>query len=177
MNALWLYRVFTLILVAIISLAVIGLCVHTSNNLNDILSAIGVSGNFPYTSLGIAVSVITLVSSALMIVLDIFFDNVFTSFLIFEIPWLSIVWILWISVGATTLSQGKTIFKGQPCSDFNVFLPSAKEICEDVHPIAIIAFINFALLFLYTATLVVVAFASSSSYSSPWTSSLKNRNK
>ncbi|KAL7278699.1 hypothetical protein ACG7TL_007701 [Trametes sanguinea] len=177
MNALWLYRVFTLILVAIISLAVIGLCVHTSNNLNEILSAIQVSGHFPYTSLGIAVSAITLVSSVLLIVLDFFFDNIFTSYLIFEIPWLSIVWILWISVGATTLSEGKTIFQGQPCSTFNVVLPSAKEICEDVHPLAIIAFVNFALLFLYTASLVVVAFASSSSYSSPWTSSLKNRDK
>lgn len=93
--------------------------------------------------------------------LDFFFENIFTSFIIFEISWscklslttlyrrrahtstlTAILWILWISVGATTLSEGKTIFKGQPCSDFDVVLPAAKNICDDIHPIAIIAFVN-----------------------------------
>ncbi|CDO68772.1 hypothetical protein BN946_scf184989.g38 [Trametes cinnabarina] len=176
MNVLWLYRVSTLILVSIVSLAVIGLCVHTSNNLAQVLAFFGLgAGSFPYTTLGIAVSAITLVSSALLIALDIFFDNIFTSYLAFEIPWLSILWILWISVGWTTLSEGHMIFQGITCSLFTQ--PNTKEICEGIHPIAIIAFINFALLFLYTGVLMVVAFTSSSSYSSPWTSSLKSRNK
>lgn len=59
--------------------------------------------------------------------------------------YVAIVWILWISVGATTLSQGNRLFKGSQCSDFSVVLPDAKEICDDVHPIAIVAFVNFAL--------------------------------
>ncbi|KAI8990401.1 hypothetical protein BD414DRAFT_514185 [Trametes punicea] len=177
MNILWLYRAFTLVLTAIVALAVIGLCAHTSTNLDKILSLIGVTGSFPYTTLGITVGAITMIANALLLFLDFFFDRIFTSMIVFEIPWLSILWILWISVGATTLSQGKKIFTGHPCSDFNVVLPSAKNICDDVHPIASLAFVNFALLFLYTATLLVVAFTSNSAYSSPWTTSLKNRNK
>lgn len=54
----------------------------------------------------------------------------------------AILWILWISVGATTLSEGNTIFKGHTCDDFDVVLPAAKNICDDIHPIAIIAFVN-----------------------------------
>ncbi|KAI0354289.1 hypothetical protein OH77DRAFT_1521906 [Trametes cingulata] len=176
MNLLWLYRVFTLVLVCIVSLVVIALCAHTSTNLDKLLSAFELSGSFPYTSLGIAVGAITIVSNALLIFLDFFFDNIFTSFIIFEISWSSILWILWISVGATTLSEGKTIFKGESCSDFDVILPSAKNICDDIHPIAIVGFVNAALLFLYTAVLLFAAFTSSGS-SSPWTTSLKNRGK
>ncbi|KAH9852950.1 hypothetical protein C2E23DRAFT_859582 [Lenzites betulinus] len=142
MNILWLYRVFTLVLACIISLVVIALCAHTSTNLDKILAAFDLTGSFPYTSLGIAVGAITIVSNALLIFLDFFFENIFTSYIIFEIPWTSILWILWISVGATTLSEGSTIFKGHSCSEFDVVLPSAKNICDDIHPIAIVAFVN-----------------------------------
>ncbi|KAI0369287.1 hypothetical protein BV20DRAFT_980234 [Pilatotrama ljubarskyi] len=174
MNLLWIYRVFTLVLACIVSLVAIALCAHTSTNLDKILAAFDLSGSFPYTSLGIAVGSITIISNALLIFLDFFFDNVFTSFLIFEISWSSILWILWISVGATTLSEGKTIFKGQSCSVFDL-VPSAQNICEDIHPIAIVGFVNAALLFVYTAVLLFAAFTSSGS--SPWTTSLKNRGK
>ncbi|KAI0632979.1 hypothetical protein C8Q77DRAFT_1158424 [Trametes polyzona] len=175
MNILWLFRVFTFVLTAIVALVVIALCAHTSTNLDEILEVFGLSGSFPYTNLGIAVGAITIVSNVLFVALDIFFENIFTSFLIFEISWSSILWILWISVGATTLSEGKTNFSGHDCSEF-VDVPTAKSICDDIHPIAIIGFVNAALLFLYTGVLLFTAFTSSGS-GSPWTTSLKNRDK
>ncbi|EIW56449.1 uncharacterized protein TRAVEDRAFT_49273 [Trametes versicolor FP-101664 SS1] len=176
MNLLWLYRGFTFVLVSIISLVVIAFCAHTSTNLDKILAAFELEGSFPYTNLGIAVGAITIVSKVLLLALDFFIDNTFTSFIIFEISWSSILWILWISVGATTLSEGNTIFKGHTCDDFDVVLPAAKNICDDIHPIAIIAFVNAFLLFLYTGVLFFAAFTTSSS-TPPWTTSLKNRNK
>ncbi|KAI0659625.1 hypothetical protein C8Q70DRAFT_915218 [Cubamyces menziesii] len=176
MNILWLYRVFTLVLTCILSLVVIALCAHTSTHLDNILEHFDLTGSFPYATLGIAIGCITIVTNIIMLGLDFFLDNIFTSMPVFEVPWLSIVWILWISVGATTLSQGNRLFKGSQCSDFSVVLPDAKEICDDVHPIAIVAFVNFALLFLYSMSSLVAALFSSGS-SSTWTTSLKNRGK
>ncbi|KAI0327348.1 hypothetical protein GY45DRAFT_1373236 [Cubamyces sp. BRFM 1775] len=176
MNVLWLYRVFTLVLTSILSLVVIALCAHTSTHLDNILDRFGLTGSFPYATLGIAIGCITIVTNIIMLGLDFFFDNIFTSMPIFEVPWLSIMWILWISVGATTLSQGKQLFKNTPCSDYAVVIPDAKEICDDIHPIAIVGFVNFALLFLYSMSSLVAALFSSGS-SSAWTTSLKNRGK
>ncbi|KAI0673116.1 hypothetical protein C8Q78DRAFT_969908 [Trametes maxima] len=179
MNILWLYRVFTLVLVCIASLVVIALCAHTSSNLDKILSLVGLAGSFPYTTLGITVGAISIVSNALLIFLDFIFDTIFTSMLVFEIAWFSILWILWISVGATTLSEGNRIFSPYSCDDFSRAFDvpkSLSNICEDIHPIVIVAFVNFALLFLYTAVLLFVAFTSSGS-TPAWTTSIKNRNK
>ncbi|KAH9902774.1 hypothetical protein C8Q73DRAFT_785408 [Cubamyces lactineus] len=176
MNLLWLYRVFTLVLACILSLVVIALCAHTSSHLDNILDYLHLTGSFPYADLGIAIGCITIVTNIILLGLDFFFDNIFTSMPIFEIPWLCIVWILWISVGATTLSQGNQLFKGTPCSEYAVIFPDAKDICNDIHPIAIVAFVNFALLFLYSMSSLVAALFSSSS-SSTWTTSLKNRGK
>ncbi|KAI0369285.1 hypothetical protein BV20DRAFT_946548 [Pilatotrama ljubarskyi] len=177
MNVLWLYRVFTFVLACILSLVVIALCVHTSSNLEDILPAFGYDeGDFPYATLGIAVGAITTSWVLSRIGLDFFFERLFTSFIIVEIAWTSILWVLWIAVGGTTFSEGSTIFKGKPCSEFDIVLPKAKDVCDDIHPIGSVAFVIYALLFVYTGALLVVAFTSSGS-TPPWTTSLRNRNK
>ncbi|KAI0651174.1 hypothetical protein C8Q79DRAFT_898528 [Trametes meyenii] len=176
MNVLWLYRVFTFALACILSFVVIVLCVRSSDNLGVILRAFGDDDTFPYPTLGIAIGCMTLISYIIMLALDFFIENVFTSMLVFEIAWSSVLWVLWISVGATTLSEGNTIFKGRSCSEFDVVLPMAKDICVDIHPIGSISFVAYALLFLYTGVLVVVGFSSFGS-TTAWKTTLKSRNK
>ncbi|KAI0772452.1 hypothetical protein BD413DRAFT_612600 [Trametes elegans] len=176
MNVLWVYRVITFVAALALGLVVLAMCVHTSSNLDTILRAFGDdTGSFPYTTLGITVGCITAISLFIMLALDFFINTIFTSMIVFELAWSLILCILWISVGATTLSEGKTIFKGHPCSDFQL-ITNAKNICDDIHPIAITAFVDFAVLFLYTGTLLFIAFTSSGT-TPPWTTSLKNRSK
>ncbi|KAI0354290.1 hypothetical protein OH77DRAFT_526177 [Trametes cingulata] len=177
MNALWLYRVFTFVLACILSIVVVALCAGTSSNLDEILPLIRRDqDNFPYAHLGIAVGVMTLVSYSVMMGLDLLFERVFTSFMVVEMVWTSILWVLWIAVGGTTFSEGNTLFEGKPCSMFDVVLPKAKDVCDDIQPIGSVAFVTFALLFVYTGVLLFVAFTSSNS-TPPWTTSVKNRSK
>ncbi len=59
--------------------------------------------------------------------------------------YIAVLWVLWIAVGGTTLSNGKTLFGDEKCEDFHVILPEAEDACDDIHPIASIAFVTFAL--------------------------------
>ncbi|KAI0830258.1 hypothetical protein BC628DRAFT_991744 [Trametes gibbosa] len=173
MNNLWLIRLCAFVLACILSLVIIALCAISNSNLSEILLKSEV-GRFPYASLGIAIGVITLVSMIIMIVLDFFVDNFFTSYMIFELSWTSLLWVLWIAVGGTTLANGKTLFQGATCEEFDLVSPKAKDVCNDIHPIASVAFVTFALFFIYGSLLVVLSFRSSST---GWTTSVKNRSK
>ncbi|KAL1943254.1 hypothetical protein VTO73DRAFT_4329 [Trametes versicolor] len=177
MNAPWLYRVITFVLASILSLVVIVFCVKSKDHLDDIVNAVGGRGqfnasNYPYATLGIAVGVMTVVSKVAMLALDFFFESIFTSYIIFELGWSCVLWVLWIAVGGTTLSNGKDLFGDENCQDFHVILPEAEDACDDIHPIASIAFVTFALFFLYSGVLVFLAFSGSG-----WNTSLRSRTK
>ncbi|KAI0632978.1 hypothetical protein C8Q77DRAFT_860736 [Trametes polyzona] len=175
MNLPWLYRAATIVAVCVLSLAVIVLCAQSNSNLDGLAGvALPNRDDYQYATLGEAVGSITVVTGLLLLILDIFLQDLFTSFLVTELAWSTILFILWIAVGATTLTNGKTLFKGRPCSDFDVILEKAKDVCEDIHPIATLSFITYAFLFLYSGVLI---FLGLSSGSGGWTTSLKNRQK
>ncbi|KAI0327343.1 hypothetical protein GY45DRAFT_1257163 [Cubamyces sp. BRFM 1775] len=145
MNLFWLYRVLTLVSTCILSIVVIVLCAQTTIDLDDLLKGFSDHPSLLYANLGIAVGCITAFTTIVMICLDICCDKPFTSLPAFELPWFCVLWILWVVSGAITLLKGDQMFGEIECTALSVISPYGKAICDKYHPIAIIAFVNFAL--------------------------------
>ncbi|KAL7278697.1 hypothetical protein ACG7TL_007699 [Trametes sanguinea] len=182
MNSFWLYRFSTLALVAIFSVVVIGLCGHTSSNLDEIIrtGAGAPDRSYHYAALGLAVGTVTLVSSVLMLLFEFFFEEVFTSYVVFEISWLSILWMFWVAVGAVTLDDDNNLYLGRHnCFDYTEVLPHIVRVgCSEAHAIEAFEFVTFALLFFYVIALVVVALRyRAKMHASPWTESVRELTK
>ncbi|KAI0830240.1 hypothetical protein BC628DRAFT_1292449, partial [Trametes gibbosa] len=121
--------------------------------------------------LSIAVGAITLLTVPAMLVIDFLRTGAFTSMVLVELAWLSILWVLWIATGALIADQTGMAF--QTCD----FPESAllSQACNETRAIEAFAFMAFIALFLYTATLLVVACVHQSRGAPIWKSSVKQR--
>ncbi|KAJ3010501.1 hypothetical protein NUW54_g955 [Trametes sanguinea] len=176
MNTFWLYRVSTLVLVAAFSVVVIGLCAHTSTYLDEVIKtgAGAPDRSYHYAQLGLAVGTVTFVSSVLMLLSEICFEQMFTSYVMFEISWLSILWMFWVAVGSVTRDDDNYLYLGRyNCFDYSEVLPHIVRVgCSEVHIIEAFEFVTFGLLFFYVIALVVVAMRyRAKMHASPWTES------
>ncbi|CDO68774.1 hypothetical protein BN946_scf184989.g40 [Trametes cinnabarina] len=116
MNKLWLYRVCTLALVAVFSVIVLGLSAYSASILDEVKAAVGPQSEpITYAALGITVSTITLVSTVSMLALDLTFDSLFTSYIIFEFSWLTVLWMFWVAVGSVTIDNDQELYLQLPC--------------------------------------------------------------
>ncbi|KAI0674798.1 hypothetical protein C8Q78DRAFT_501876 [Trametes maxima] len=180
MNTLWLYRVFTLALTCIFSLAVIGTSTSSAKHLGQITwERLGSSLAHPFTSWATMVGSGTLATSVVMLVLDYFIDGIITSAIAFEILWASVLWALWIVVGSRAVSDGKTLFGQLSCADFDRTLPQTASFCHELYLVSSLAFATFALLFVYAGVLYAVCCSGfGAAHGTPvWKTSLKNRTK
>ncbi|KAI9058796.1 hypothetical protein FKP32DRAFT_1227027 [Trametes sanguinea] len=182
MNTFWLYRVSTLVLVAAFSMVVIGLCAHTTSFLDEVIKtgAGAPDRSYHYADLGLAVGAVTLVSSVSMLLFDILFGKIFTSYVMFEISWLSILWMFWVAVGSVTRDDDNYLYLGRDnCFDYSEILPHIVRVgCREVHVIEAFEFVTFGLLFFYVIALVVVAMRyRAKMHASPWTESVRELTK
>ncbi|KAJ3005427.1 hypothetical protein NUW54_g2461 [Trametes sanguinea] len=180
MNSFWLYRVFTLVLVTVFSIVVLGLCAHASMYLNELLHiGVGVAGGRSYhcAVLGLVAAIITFLSTVPMLLSAVFLETSFTSYVIFDIYWLSILYMLWVSVGSVTLDDGSVLYLGRGnCFDYTEHLPQMVRVeCSVTHAIAAFEFAIFGFLFIYVVALVAVAFQyRAKMHASPWTRSVRD---
>jgi len=76
-----------------------------------------VSSSAPtFAKLGVAVAVITIVSIGPMLVIDLFRRGAPTSFIVVELGWLAVLWVLWLATAAEIASKGPCNVSG--CSQF-----------------------------------------------------------
>ncbi|KAH9852925.1 hypothetical protein C2E23DRAFT_824148 [Lenzites betulinus] len=119
--------------------------------------------------LSIAVGAITLLTVPVMLVVDLLRTGAFTSVVLVELVWFSILWVLWVATGGLIADQTGEAF--QTC-DFPES-PLLSQACNETRAIEAFAFLAFIALLAYTITLFVVAIVSHSRGVSIWMSSVK----
>ncbi|KAJ7466423.1 hypothetical protein FB451DRAFT_1137944 [Mycena latifolia] len=156
----------TVLLFAIIELGMAGAVTSTIGTYLDV--------SFSYSGLAIATSVITMATVPVMIALEIIRPGGVTSMIVFELGWLSFLWVLWLATGADA-AQATTVLRvllvcGSEAEaeaesdsiDFGdgVSVPTddpTAGICPETSAIVAFAFLNWILLLGYTATLLVMS--------------------
>ncbi|KAJ7465720.1 hypothetical protein FB451DRAFT_1262274 [Mycena latifolia] len=168
----------TVLLFAIIELGMAGAVTSTVRTYLDM--------SFLYSGLAIATSVITMATISIMIALEIIRPGGVTSMIVFELGWLSFLWVLWLATGADA-AQTTTVLRlligcgaeaeSDP-TDFGDGVSVSTDdpttgICPETSAIVAFAFLNWVLLLGYTATLLVMSLiATNRKHAGVWQSSV-----
>jgi hypothetical protein len=112
------------------------------------------------------------------LVVDLLRQGSFFSYIVVEIVWLSILWVLWLSSGSyTAWADGQiTIdFPGESNCDFSIFANSIDtQECHDVKAIMAFSFLIWILLMSYTILLLVLAIRAQERGNSSWTTGVRD---
>jgi hypothetical protein len=171
-RALYLTRLVTLVLVLIFSIILLGLSAHSESEL-------GQSSIFGGSVIGmpLAISVITIITVLPMVLIDFFRSGPFTSFILVEIVWFSILWVLWLATGGLISSNGMTTLFNTGCDLFfgSELDPETalNDVCHLWGALQAFSFLNFLLLFIYSVTLIVFGYIGSNRSEHVWTNSVR----
>ncbi|KAJ8453852.1 hypothetical protein ONZ51_g13366 [Trametes cubensis] len=91
---------------------------------------------YAFEALGIAVGALTMVSIPVMIAIDFLRTGAFTSMVVVELSWLSVLWVLWLATAAQTADQTSVAFAN--CDFGNVIL---NQVCNETHAIEAFSFL------------------------------------
>jgi len=115
---------------------------------------------------------------AIMLVVDMLRQGSIFSYIVVEIVWLSVLWVLWLSSGsyaAWTDGQITATFPGESGCDFGLFVdPRATQGCHEIKGIMAFSFLTWILLMSYTVTLLVLAMRSQERGNSAWTTGVRD---
>ncbi|EIN10222.1 hypothetical protein PUNSTDRAFT_119274 [Punctularia strigosozonata HHB-11173 SS5] len=164
MHWLPLFRLVTLGASAVFAIIVLGLCAHI---LNVTLSFTGLY--FVFAALGVATALLTVITVVPMLIIEVLRKGAFTSFVVVEAVWLSILWILWLATGAETANTSSLVgFSQGSCSDWD---PIDARACREFAGVEAFSFLSWILLMAYTITIVVEGFLLASR-GKTWTASV-----
>jgi len=138
-------------------------------NLTSITESL-VKQYFTWAALAIAVGVVSLLSIPVMLALDAARTRAFTSLIIFELSWLSVLQILWLVVGAMAASGIKQ-WGGQCDFTFNSEINTA---CKENSAIAAFGFLAWLPLLGYTILLLILALIRHNKGAPVWLSTVKD---
>ncbi|KAF9076604.1 hypothetical protein BDP27DRAFT_1313613 [Rhodocollybia butyracea] len=147
-------RIVVRTFVLLCSIVVLGLAAHVTS-LADF-------DGFDFAGLAIAVAVITIISLNAMIAIDYTRRGAFTSMVIVELGWFSVLWILWLSAAALSAEEICVAF------DSFDFDPVLNTICGENHAITAFSFLAWLCLLGYTITLLSYAIMSANRGGNPW---------
>ncbi|KAI0327355.1 hypothetical protein GY45DRAFT_1327708 [Cubamyces sp. BRFM 1775] len=116
-------------------------------------------------------------SCAFALVVDFYRTGAFTSLVIVELSWLSVLWVLWLAETVVVGTQEKVLLEICGYSDIRnsdePVLVLVDEGCIQVRVILAFAVLASVALLVYISTLFVVALINSARGSPVWTSSVK----
>ncbi|KAI1789732.1 hypothetical protein LXA43DRAFT_974141 [Ganoderma leucocontextum] len=110
-----------------------------------------------FAALALAAGGVTMITLPIMLIIDFVRRGAFTSWILTELIWLSIVWVLWIATGAVAVNNTAAIFT---TCDF--VYDWANQLCRETQAIEAFSFLAWLTLMSYTITLLVVALISAS---------------
>ncbi|RPD77177.1 hypothetical protein L226DRAFT_533178 [Lentinus tigrinus ALCF2SS1-7] len=121
-----------------------------------------------FAVLGIATGGITIISLPVMLIVDLLRKGAFTSLVVVELSWLSILWVLWIATAALTVDETSAIF-----SSCDFFYPILNQLCHETQAVEAFSFLAWIALMAYTVLLLIVALVNTSRGSPMWKSSVR----
>ncbi|KAF8140650.1 hypothetical protein EV363DRAFT_1207402 [Boletus edulis] len=122
-----------------------------------------------FSSLALAVAVISLVTLPVMLVVDFIRSGAFTSMIVVELAWLYTLCILWVAAAGETVTE------------YNLFFPFGCDfldtivngMCQSTQVIEAFSFLNFIIMLLYASVLSVMAVVAATRGQGVWLSSVK----
>ncbi|KAM5537443.1 hypothetical protein V8D89_008962 [Ganoderma adspersum] len=152
---LYMYRFGSLVLVTIFGLVGFALSAQSKAAENNLVKS---TTFIAYSSMGIATGVLTLISMPIMFLRGNTSGRPFSSTVLVELLWTSILWLLWFVTGGLVISDPDVAeFKKEPtCDAFSKF-PDLVTICRDWQPIAALSIVTAIVLLLYALILLFVA--------------------
>ncbi|KAL1937398.1 hypothetical protein VTO73DRAFT_13734 [Trametes versicolor] len=119
---------------------------------------------------GIAVGAITTSTALVILIVDHLRTGAFTSMVVFELVWSSILGVLWFVEGVLGAHLTVLNFDNFSC---DLFAASLQEVCNETQAIMGVAFGVWIVLHVYAIALLVFALRNKSRGAPIWTSSLK----
>jgi len=115
---------------------------------------------------------------AAMLAVDLVRQGSIFSYIVVEISWLSVLWILWLSSGsyaAWTDGQLINAFPNESTCDFGFFDNSnASQACHEIKAIMAFSFLTWILLMSYSVLLLVLAMRAQERGNTAWTSGVRD---
>ncbi|KAM5537430.1 hypothetical protein V8D89_008949 [Ganoderma adspersum] len=122
-----------------------------------------------FAALAIAAGGLTMISLPIILIIDFLRRGAFTSWVLIELIWLSVIWVLWIATGAVAVNDTSAIFT---TCDF--VADWANQLCRETQAIEAFSFLAWLTLMSYTITLLVVALICMSRGQSIWKATVRD---
>jgi len=133
---------------------------------------------FNFSALALATALLSLLTVAIMLVVDRLRQGSIFSYIVVEIVWLSILWVLWLITGsyaAWTDGQLIAALPSESSCDFGLFADSNDaQICHEIKAIMAFSFHAWILLMSYTVMLMVLAIRAKGRGNSAWTTGVRD---
>jgi len=132
---------------------------------------------YKFSALSLSTGLLTILTLIPMFIIDMACQGSFFSYIVVEISWLSVLWILWLSSGSYAVWTDVQIIDNFPdelsCS-FQ-FLGDAGDVrgCEEIKTIWACSFFLCILLMAYTITLLVLAIRAQGRGNPAWTTGVR----
>ncbi|KAH9947319.1 hypothetical protein B0H21DRAFT_348128 [Amylocystis lapponica] len=163
MNWLQIVRLVLFIFTFLCAIIVVGIAGDLTS-----ISETYLGGYFVFAVLGIATAVLTILTLPAMIIIDYFRNGAFTSMIVVELSWLSVLWILWLAAGATAANSLSTYFG--TCLYINDIINKG---CHESQAIEAFVWLAWITLFGYTVLLLVMSIVKMTRGKNVWFSSIK----
>jgi len=167
-------RVVTFSTTILFSLIVMSL----SADLIALTTASPLSFIYKFSALSLSTALLSMLTVAVMLAVDLLRQGSFFSYIVVEVVWLSILWVLWLSSGsyaAWTDGQIMAAFPSESSCDFGFFAdPNATQGCHEIKAIMAFSFLTWILLMTYSIVLVVLALRAQERGNSAWTTGVRD---
>ncbi|KAI0046965.1 hypothetical protein FA95DRAFT_1291395 [Auriscalpium vulgare] len=124
-----------------------------------------------FAALAVATAVLTLATVGPMLIIDILRRGAFSSWIVVELGWLSILWVLWLATGADAANTDGNTFIGSSCNFENSIV---SRVCNEFKAIEAFSFLTWIILMAYTVLLLVLAIRGQNAGHSVWKSSVRD---
>ncbi|KAI0069104.1 hypothetical protein BV25DRAFT_94285 [Artomyces pyxidatus] len=166
MGLFYIARLVTLATSLVFSIIVLGLAADMISITEEYLDSY-----YIFSALAVATAVLTFVTVLPMIVIDLFRRGAFSSWVVLEVSWLSILWVLWLSTAAYATWTDGQVFIGSSCSfvDSTVSL-----VCNEFKAVEAFAYLTWILLMAYSVTLFAFAIKGQTLGNKTWTNTVRD---
>jgi len=133
---------------------------------------------YKFSAFALATSAITLLTVVPMFVIDILRQGAIFSYIVVEIAWLSVLWILWLSSGsyaAWTDNQIEAFYPAESSCNYHLILDNniVNQGCSEIKSITAFSFLTWIILMVYTAILLFLGIRAQGRGNNVWTVSVR----
>ncbi|KAI0742849.1 hypothetical protein C8Q80DRAFT_1123004 [Daedaleopsis nitida] len=121
-----------------------------------------------FSIMGLVSGGLTIITVPIMLIIDLVRTGAFTSLVVVELSWLTVLWILWLVTGAITANDTSQVFA--TCEFAYAIL---NQLCHETQAVEAFAFLAWLVLFAYTILLLVVALVNASRGAPMWRATVR----